>query len=123
MTGHDAYRQVATVTADPATLVLQLLDGGVRYLGQALRSLEQGDGAGFAQAVARGHAVIGELAGCLRHEAGGELSRRLADLYTFMLLHLTRGLLERSRRHVEEVLGVLSRIREGFQGAVESLRS
>lgn len=113
------YHVVQTSTADPARIVLLLLDGAAQFLTQAVRRLERGDRAAFAQLQSKAHAIIGELANCLDHEVGGEVAANLARLYAFMLRHLTEGLLEESSAHVQRVLALLQPIREAFEVAVE----
>ena len=114
-----AYETVQTITADPPRLVLRLYDGAERFLGQALRALAAGDLGRYCEAVARAHAIIAELSSSLDRERGGELAEHLSRLYGFMLRHLTAGLIERSPTHIEEVLGPLRELRQGFEGAVE----
>ena len=116
-----AYQAAQTLTADPPRVMLLLFDGATRFLRQALRALERNDRAGFAQAMARAHAIVGELSDSLNRAEGGEIADNLARLYEFMLLHLTQGLIEHSASHVQRVLGLLTTLREGFEKAVESL--
>jgi flagellar secretion chaperone FliS len=116
------YQTVGTLTADPARLVLMLFDGAARFLLKARRSLERGEVGEFAQALSRAHAIIGELADSLKPEVGGAVTEDLARLYRFMLIHLTEGLIEKSPAHLDRVLGLLSTIREGFEGAIEGER-
>jgi flagellar protein FliS len=116
-----AYQAAQTLTADPPRVMLLLFDGALRFLRQALKALERGDGVQFAQSMSRAHAIIGELADSLNRADGGEIAENLGRLYAFMLLHLTQGLIERSPAHVQRVLGLLTTLREGFEHAVESL--
>jgi flagellar protein FliS len=101
--------------------MLLLFDGATRFLHRALRALERGYHAQFAQSLSRAHAIVGELADSLNRTAGGEIADNLARLYEFMLLHLTQGLIERSPAHLHRVLGLLATLREGFEQAVRSL--
>lgn len=116
-----AYQAAQTLTADPPRVMLLLFDGATRFLRQALKALERNDRAGFAQAMSRGHAIIGELSDSLNRAQGGEIAENLARLYDFMLLHLTQGLIDHSAAHVQRVLGILTTLREGFEQAVASL--
>ena len=111
-----------TITAEPDRLVLMLLDGAMRFLRQADRALEQGNGTAFAERVCRAHAIVAELSSALDREGGGEVAANLDRLYDFMLRHLTAGMGARSRRHLDEVLRPLAELREGFQGAMEATR-
>jgi flagellar protein FliS len=117
-----AYQAVQTLTADPATLMLQLFDGAMRFLRRAIKARERGDRAQFAQLESRAHAIIGELAGSLNHEVGGAVAENLARLYEFMLHHLTEGLVAGSPAHLERVIGLLQTLRDGFQDAVDAQR-
>jgi flagellar protein FliS len=117
-----AYAEVQTTTADPASLVLLLFDGAAWFLHRSRKALDAGDTGGFAQSVSRAHAIIGELAGAVDAEVGGELAVKLIDLYRFLLVHLTQGLVAKSPEHLERVLGILQTLREGFEAAVEAHR-
>jgi len=114
-----AYETMQTMTADPPRLVLRLYEGAERFLGQALRALAAGDLGRYAESVSRAHAIIVELSTSLDRDRGGDVAMNLSRLYGFMLRHLTDGLIERSPLHIEEVLGPLRQLREGFEGAVE----
>ena len=113
------YATVQTITADPPRLVLRLYEGAERSLAQAVRALAGGDIARYCEAVARAHAIIAELSSSLDRDRGGDVAANLSHLYAFMLRHLTEGLIKRSPTHIEEVLGPLRALREGFEGAVE----
>jgi flagellar protein FliS len=116
-----AYQEAQTLTADPAHIVLQLFDGATRFLRRAVKALERGDIGQWAQSMSRAHAIIGELAESLDRKQGGEIAVNLARLYEFMLLHLTQGLVAKNPRNVEQVLGLLATLREGFEAAAEEL--
>lgn len=118
----DAYEAIGTTTADPGRLIVMLLDGAIRFLRDGQHALGRGDIAGFARRQSRAHAIIGELAASLDHEAGGEVAANLDRLYDFMLRHLAEGLVQRSAAHLERVVGLLRELRDGFDGAVEEAR-
>jgi flagellar protein FliS len=115
-----AYQTVQTITAEPDRLVLMLFDGATRFLRQAGRALERRDVTAFCESVCRAHAIIAELSDALDRERGGEVAANLGRLYDFMLRHLTAGMTARSGRHLEEVLGPLAELRQGFERAMEA---
>jgi flagellar protein FliS len=118
-----AYQTVSTTTADPGRLVLQLYDSAIRFLRDAQRAHGRGDIGGFAKNQARAHAIVGELAGSLNLEAGGEVAANLERLYDFMLRHLAEGLVKRSPAHLDRVVGLLRELRAGFEVAVQAPRA
>jgi flagellar protein FliS len=115
------YQVVDALTATGPRIVLVLYDAAIQRLELALRALDCGDVAEFARRLNRAHALVAALAEALDQARGGEFARRLAGLYGFALLHLTRALAARDRRPVEEVLRVLRPLREGFAGAAAAL--
>ena len=114
-----SYQTVSVGTADPADLVVQLYDGALRFLRQAQKAAAAGDQPAVAKAVNRAHAIIGELDGCLDVEKGGEVAEKLQAIYTFLLRHLTAGLLEKNPKSIDEAIAILEPLREGFDAARE----
>jgi flagellar protein FliS len=117
-----AYQTVQTITADPGRLVLMLFDGAARYLGQAQRALDRGQLSAFGTAMSQAQAIVTELSDALDRRGGSEVADNLARIYDFLLRHIAQAITRRSRRHVEEVAGILRTLREGFEGAVEAPR-
>ena len=112
-----AYETVSIGTADPATLVVQLFDGALRFLGRARRAFTSGDRADFAYALSRAHAIVAELSNVLDRDAGGAVARDLDRVYDFLLRHLTEGLARRSLAHVDRAVTILQTLREAFDAA------
>ena len=115
--GFGVYQSVATITADPARLVVLLFDGAITYLLQADESLDRGDVPAFATRISRAQAIIAELTDSLDRDGAGDIGPNLGRLYDFMASHLTRGLLARDGGPVGEVIALLRELREGFEGA------
>lgn len=111
------YHSVQVATADPASLVVQLFDGALRFLGRARRALATGNQGDFAFAVTRAHAIVAELSNVLDRDAGGEIAQKLDLLYDFALRHLTEGMVRRSDAHLARVTAILETLREAFDAA------
>jgi flagellar protein FliS len=60
--------------------------------------------------------LIGELAGALDMERGGEIAVRLGRLYEYMLNRLTEANFRQSDEPLAEVLGLLATLTEAWDG-------
>jgi flagellar protein FliS len=67
--------------ASPEQLVALLLEGGQRFLAQAVQAIGRKDYAAKGHALNRVSAIVEELAVRLDHEGGGELAANLIRLY------------------------------------------
>ena len=109
------YQQVQFSTADRGRLLMLVFEGGLEFLARAERGLEAGNVAEFGRNLGRAQAVIAELMHTLDHEAGGEIARNLERLYQFMLDHLVEANLQKSGRHVAQVVRLLQTIAGAYR--------
>lgn len=117
-----AYRQNHVYTADRGTILLMLYQGVIDFLKKAENSLNEGDLSSKGTYVARAHAIISEFLSSLNHEAGGDLSQKLEDLYRFMLDQLMEAHLSNDERPLGVVISLLETLKEGWEGAVVQAR-
>jgi flagellar secretion chaperone FliS len=119
--GHDAYLDAylegRILSADPLELIRLLYQGAADAVRQARRSLAEGDIAGRSQAISRAYEIVAELAGSLDLTQGGEFGDRLLRLYDYLQRRLIEANLQQTDGPLAEVLGLLSTLAEGWQGA------
>jgi len=72
-------------------LVVLLLEGGQRFLAQAILAMERKDIPTKARLVNRVSAIIEELSVWVDHEQGGELAMNLTRIYEWWLNELFEG--------------------------------
>jgi flagellar protein FliS len=113
------YTEAQVTSVDRQRLLMLVLDGGMTFLGRAREALAQGDLARFAEANGRAQAIISELLGTLDHQAGGAVATQLARLYDFMLVHLTEANVQKSVKHVDEVITVFAVIAGAYREILE----
>ncbi|MCG6551490.1 MAG: flagellar export chaperone FliS, partial [Candidatus Magnetominusculus sp. LBB02] len=90
-----AYAKNAYISTDinnlsPLDLVIKLYDGALGFLSKAIFSIEKKNRPMKIQYLNKTRAIIEELMSSLDMEIGGEVAVSLHDLYTYMLLELTR---------------------------------
>ena len=84
-----AYGQAAE-TLPPARQIVLLYDGAIRRITEARRALELGRINDRYIAVHKATAIIDALHACLDYERGGEIARRLGQIYTYVSFRLQR---------------------------------
>ena len=109
-----AYRDSSVLTAPPERLVVMLYDGAHRFLFQAAHAMRSGDIALTNNRMQRAEAIINELRQTLDFENGGEIAPRLDAIYTFCQRHLLDARLKRDPERVEQVMKLLSELREAW---------
>jgi len=127
MNGLQAYQRVNTQTsitdADPHRLVQLLYNGAIERINMAKARMQANDYAGKGKLINKAMEIVGGLRAFLDFEKGGELSARLEALYDYM----ERTLLEASMRNdpakLDEVLGLLRSLKEGWDGIREEVVS
>jgi flagellar protein FliS len=72
------------LAANPLKLVELLYRGALDSIASARRYLSLGEIRARSRAINKTMEILAELARSLNHEAGGEVSRNLADLYAYM---------------------------------------
>lgn len=112
----DAYLETKVMSADPVELIALLYQTGVSAVQEARRHLAAGEIMERSKAITKATNVLIQLTVSLNHERGGELSRRLASLYEYMLHSLRDAHYRQRDEPLAEVLSVLATLAEGWEG-------
>jgi flagellar protein FliS len=115
----NSYRMIATQTASPGQLILQLFDGAIRFLECALTGFEKDDPLEFNQTinnnVIRAQRIINHLNDSLDMDQGGELSATLRRLYNYLYRRLNQSNIRKSPEGIEEALRHLTELRNAWR--------
>ena len=109
-----AYTESSILTAPPERLVVMLYDGAIRFLKQAATAQRSGQQGVFLDRLRRGEAIIDELNVTL-DMSQGDVAARLRSIYLFCKRHLVEAHLERDAARIDEVIRLLSDLRESWQ--------
>ncbi|KJU82199.1 Flagellar protein FliS [Candidatus Magnetobacterium bavaricum] len=94
----------------PLDLIIKLYDGAISFLNKTVVAINKKDKVQKIQYLNRSRMIIEELLFSLNVEDGGDVAQNLQDLYTYILLELTRINASESIDkiyHVQELLKTL----------------
>lgn len=109
------YRELAVKGATPVGLIILLYDIAIESLARAAREMEAGNIEARTAELNHALAVIAELQRSLNLEAGGEVARRLTDLYNVARGKILEANIKSSVAIVERLSTVLCSVREAWQ--------
>jgi flagellar secretion chaperone FliS len=109
-----AYTESSVLTAPREQLVVMLYDGAIRFLSQSAVAMRADNRKVFLDRVQRGEAIIKELNMTLDMRQG-EVSERLRAIYQFCNMHLTTATIRNDPRMIDDVIRLLSELREAWQ--------
>ncbi len=122
-TPHAEYLKTRVLTATPGELVVMLYDALFQRIRQASMALEEGAPARVGELLGNAQDILTELMSALRPEHAPELSQNLFELYVFSKRRLLEGFAARDAAILNEVVAVLTPLRDGFAEAERALRS
>jgi flagellar protein FliS len=111
---HDIYLEQRILSADPLELVRVLYQAATTAVRKARSHLAAGQIAERARAITQAYRVLSELNGSLDRERGGDLSRRLAQMYGYMMRRLLEANFQQRDEPLAEVLGLLATLAEAW---------
>jgi flagellar secretion chaperone FliS len=113
---HDTYLESRILSADSVELVKMMYQASIAAVRDARRHLANHDIAARARAISKANRILTELTVSLDHERGGELSQGLERLYGYMNRRLIDANFRQADGPLEEVLGLLLTLAEGWDG-------
>ena len=112
----EAYLESRILSADPLELISLLYQGALDSVHDARKYLAEGDIPARSHAIVKVTDILIELEGSLNHQAGGAISRGLADLYQYMRLRLLEANIRRDDAMLGEVESLLATMAQGWRG-------
>jgi flagellar secretion chaperone FliS len=113
---HDAYLEERILSADPLELVRVLYQAAGRSVRKARGHLAAGEIVERARAISQAYRVLSELHRSLDHERGGDLSRRLARMYAYIMRRLIEANRLQQDEPLAEVQALLATLAEAWEG-------
>lgn len=110
-----AYRATDIANMSPLELIIKLYDGAIGFLGRAANAIAKGDRLQKLENINKTRAIIDELLSSLKVEEGGEVAKNLENLYTYMLLELTRANAAGDIDKIMRVQGLLKTLKSGWE--------
>jgi flagellar secretion chaperone FliS len=111
----ETYLENRVLSADGTELVRLLYQASTAAVREARRHLSEGHILERSRSITKASEILLELAASLDHERGGEISRRLASLYEYMLRRLNEANMQQSDPPLAEVLGLLATLSEAWE--------
>ena len=109
-----AYMATQVSTASQGDLLLMLYDTAISHLRQAIEKMRERDMATKGILITKAITIISELQESLNKERGGDISKNLLQLYFFCNTRLLQANLRLKPEMVEEVISILSGLRQAF---------
>ncbi len=109
-----AYFQTQVTTTSQSQLLLMLYDGAIKFLKQAKVKIEERNYAEKGILISKAIDVISELDGSLNIHKGGEIATNLHNLYFFCNTRLLQANLKMDTKLVDDVIDILSGLRDAF---------
>ena len=109
-----AYLATQVSTSSQGDLLLMLYDTAIKHLHQAVEKMQAKDFAGKGVLISKAINIISELQESLNKERGGDISKNLFQLYFYCNTRLLTANLKMKPEMVEEVIGILSGLRQAF---------
>ncbi|WP_067866535.1 flagellar export chaperone FliS [Neptuniibacter marinus] len=114
----------ATVeTASPHKLISMLLEGALTSLAKAKGSIERKQIEERTEHLNKASDIIVGLKGALDLEKGGEVAANLDELYNYMIRQLILANRENSADKIQDVMGLMLEIRQGWSGMPVELQN
>ena len=119
---HQSYKTSNITTADRGKLVIMVYDHCIKWCKKAEEEMSANNIEKMVKAVQRVQSGITELMCALDMEKGGEISKNLLRLYEFYSRHLTQAIKNRSTQFIQDVMVMMSSLREAWLIAIENVR-
>ena len=119
-TPYKAYEKANVHTADQRQMILMLYDGSIRFMRKAINKIEEIDIESAHNYLIRARNIISELLATLKPEKAGEMGANLRQLYIYMFNRLVQANLAKDKEGVEEVIKLMSTLREGWAGVKQA---
>jgi len=114
------YLRNRILNASPMELVIILYEGGITALKKAKERAAAKDRARMCEQVIRAQDMVRELRNAL-DMSRGEIAEGLHRLYTFMVQRLIKANLEKDVKCIDEVLAMLTDLKNTWLQAVSTL--
>lgn len=114
----DSYLESQILGASPLELVVILYRGAVDAVRAARSAIQERDVRERNHQIVKAHELLSELARSLDHQRGGDLSRKLADLYDYLQRRLLAANVEQSAAPLDEVERLLNVLLEGWTASL-----
>ncbi|HUP03538.1 MAG TPA: flagellar export chaperone FliS [Bryobacteraceae bacterium] len=118
----DAYLESKVLSASPVELIRILYESAASAIQEARRCLAEKRILERSRSITRACAILAELISSLDRERGGEVARRLAELYGYMHARLLEANHRQEDAPLAEVLGLFHTLAEAWEGAVDAPR-
>jgi flagellar protein FliS len=112
------YTQVLSATATPGEILLALYDGLFRFMNGAKACMAKGELGRARELLSKCNAIVSELYIALDHSAHPELCQNLEGVYGFCMDRLTFSSRKADPEALDEVIRVLTPLREAWRLAV-----
>jgi flagellar secretion chaperone FliS len=113
---HDTYLEERVLSADPIELVRLLYQATIAAVRKARGHLAAGEIAERSRAISHAYRLLTELSTSLDHQRGGDVSRRLAQMYSYIMRRLIEANVQQKDEPLAEILGLLTTLAEGWEG-------
>ncbi|MBD3265916.1 flagellar export chaperone FliS [bacterium] len=113
------YLKTQIETATQPQLLLMLFDGAVKKLHLSKKAIEKKEIEKAHTELTKVQRIFTELMIALDMEKGGELAENLMRIYDFVYHHLVKANIRQDTAMIDEVLPIVSSLREGWVEAVK----
>lgn len=116
---YSIYQQNEILTAPRGKLLLMLYDGAIKFLKFAKKSMDEKNIENTNKYLRRAQDIINELMVTLNMDY--DIAKQLYSLYDYMEYRLIQANIKKDKNMVDEVIGLLSELREAWEEAINSL--
>ena len=115
------YFEQAILHAEPVKLIGMIYQQAISSVREAREHLREKRIQERSDAIMRAYRALTELNAALRPESSPEIASRLMGLYSYMMQRLLDANAQQADAPLEEVLGLLSTLAEGWASVAENL--
>ena len=120
------YQQVsvnsAVMGASPHRLVQMLMEGALERISVAKKSMSRNEINMKGQHIGVAINIVGGLQGSLNVEVGGDVAENLSSLYDYMVRRLLIANSENDERVLDEVFGLMVKVKMGWDSMPDAYK-